>query len=281
MADFIRRAELTVGGTEVRGLRLRFNIVRSATSTVDTSTIEVFNLSSNVFSNFARGDLVSLRGGYDDQGELEVIFTGRLINLTSTKRNVDSITTLYVGDRTMLEQEVETTYEGEVPVVEILRDLLDGFFDVDYSVIANAIRNAVLARTVSNFVADGNTRYAVNALLDEAQEPDSEASVSVNVTNGLVSFHVDGSYDSGSVVLVSEATGMIGSPQRIFGLTSGVRVRMRLATTPVLGGAVDVQSARTPTANGRRKIVKITHSGGTGGRDEWQTEIEAHDVEDA
>ena len=280
MVDFIRQMQLSVGGTVITGLRMRADITQSATSISDTSTIEVYNLSSSVYSNFRRGDSVVLNAGYVDADALDLIFRGYLTGMASASQGGDARITMYVGSRAILETESEKTYAGSVPVVELLRDLLDTFADVDYTAVYAAITDGLIADSVFDFVASGNTRFAVNALLDEAQIPDTDATVSVSVDNNdVVRFHIDGRYDNGSVFLVSEATGMIGTPQQgIYGIANGVSVRSRLTNLPALGGAADVQSANVPTANGRRKIVRINHAAGNGGNDPWHTELELHDI---
>ena len=282
----------------VSDLRIRFQIREEASPTPATGEIEIFNLSpDNERRIRARGVRVQLLAGYEDFNGL--IADGDVRDIDRGREGLDRITKIYFGGQvqTLAEEVFCMTYEGIVPVRDIVSDAVGAWFldtgplDAipEEATVTDWTSGLVLVRTaltklldplgVDWYVSGRVVRFRMRgATLDDRADP-----IRITVNTGMIGTPT--TLDVSSIVRSAEArqrrlsslrnldgTPMVaGDDEREFG---GVRVRSLLDPRIGLDDQITVES-EVLESDGPYIVVAVDRSGDTRGT-EWYSEMEAY-----
>ena len=287
MADFfIREARLIVGdpmigGLEIIDLRISFNVELSLVGFPSTASIQVYNLSASsrnkIKEEFTK---IFLYAGY--QGNVPLIFSGDLVNVTHEKQGPDWITNLFCGDaiRTINNSTVNKTLPPGATTESIFDELVGEMEGVTKGV-TEGLKDCLTKKRslLRGLVLSGNVKDWLDKL---SQNCGFDYSINNDVIETTVK---DKPLNDEPAVIIKQDNGMIGSPE----LTEvGVKVKSLLIPQIKLGRRIEVQSisAKINIGNlifrkvpatvgiGTYRADKINHTGDTRGN-EWSTSIEA------
>jgi hypothetical protein len=122
---FMRKIQLVVGGNLIEEpLTIYFEIPFDDSSTVNSVTIKVYNLSDTTINGFKNDQKVILTAGY--QNDTGTIFEGILKDSKTRWSNQDKVTTLNCIDEkgNFLTKPIKKTYAENVKAMDILTDLV-------------------------------------------------------------------------------------------------------------------------------------------------------------
>ena len=249
---YLRLVRATVADVIVENLLIRFRIRREATSTPPAGTVDLYNLADDSETKIRqRGRSVVLEAGYGDQ--MDRVFDGRVRRVERQREHLDRITRIHVGGTMAATATTRSlfirSYEGSVSVRDLIRDGVEvlglPLGDLDL-VPADAVE--------VDFHYNGLTRI----MLTERLRP-----------RGLEWYEDDGGVvrisriqrtadDRPQGVVISEATGMIGTPTVT---DDGLRVRSLLDARLRLDTRVRVESVVAEVSDRTWKVIDVEHAG--------------------
>ena len=282
---FLREAQLIVGepgtgGLDVKDLRFAFNVQLSLVGYPNMATIQIYNLKKSnrnlIQEEFTK---IFLHAGY--QGNVPLIFSGNIVNVTHIKQGPDWVTTLFCGDsiKTINESTINKTLPPGA-TTESLLDELVGQMDGVTKGVTEGLKDCLTGKRslLRGIVLAGNVKDWLDKL---SQNCGFDYSVNNDV---LETTTKNKPLNDEEPVIVSQSNGMLGSPE----LTEvGVKVKSLLLPQLKLGRRIEIQSISSkinignlifrkipPTlGEGTYRIDKITHVGDTREND-WFTEID-------
>ena len=271
---FLRSVSVTVGDAQqavrVEDLLLSFRFRREATSTPADGHVDIYNLTEdNEARIHERAVRVLLEAGY--QNTRETLFDARVRRVERQRVNLDRITRIHVGGQTTPgEQAAEPrraifmrTYEGTISVRDIVRD---GVATLGLDLGSMDLIPADAVET--DFRYNGPTQD----MLTHRLRP---LGIEWYEDNGLIKFsRFAMSADDRDGVVVSEKTGMIGTPTVT---DDGIRVATLLDARMQIDTLIRVDSV-IETSNRLWKIVELEHSGDNR-EGIYQTIVEARPVQ--
>ncbi len=270
--QFGRRARLTLGETQVEGLRISFKIDRTDEPTPDTAEISVWNLAETTREGLtsSRSLPVTLEAGY---GTLQLLFLGDIMEngVTTARKGPDWITTLRTGDGLSCHRTNRVTHNipKGMPINQAVVGLLQKMSGVD---VTNAIAqvNAGLPGLVSARPSYNGTVLQGSAL-QELNKFVRAFGYRVIVVHGKVEFHqITGTYSDGTVPSLSPTSGLLGAPVA----TQDGFIQFRCFLRPEIAPKRQVQVIWSQVPLGLFIVArKITHTGDTRSA-EWYTEVE-------
>lgn len=286
MSDFfIREARLIVGdpgigGLEIKDLRFSFVVELSLVGYPNMANIKVYNLKKSnrnlIKEEFTK---IFLYAGYKDNAPL--IFSGNIVNITHEKVGPDWISNLFCGDalKTINESTINKTLPPGATTESIMDELVGQMEGVTKGVTEGLKdcltkkRSLLRGLVLSGNVKDWLTKLSQNCGFD------------YSINNDVLETTVKGKpLNDEPPVIVSQETGMIGSPE----LTEvGLKVKSLLLPHLKLGRRIEIKSISNkinignlifrkvpPTlGEGTYRIDKITHSGDTR-ENNWFSEID-------
>ena len=277
---FLRHVRVLVGGQEIIGgqaqrldlqvseLMIAFNISRKADATPAQGEISIFNLNESHETLIRdRGDSVILEAGYLG-ARFGLLVAGDIRRVDKDRNGLDRVLRMQVGGhvRQRTEAFVSVAYEGEAPVRTIVSDIVrQGFPGFPVEPISLIPADAV----EEDYVFSGQAGQALRILLF------AHGRLSWFDDNGIIRLtkeFISSAQQAGGITVVSERTGMIGTPSIT---NEGVIVETLLDHRINLDGRVRVQSgildfaASGDSANARAiegstgdwKVVAMNHSG--------------------
>lgn len=285
---FIREAKLVVGdpelgGLEITDLRISFTVELSLVGFPSTASMKVYNLSvsnrNKIKEEFTK---IFLYAGYE--GNVPLIFSGDIVNVTHEKQGPDWITNLFCGDaiKTINTSTINKTLPPGATTESIFDELVGQMQGVTKGV-TEGLKDCLTKKRslLRGLVLSGN----VKDWLDKLSQ---NCGFDYSINNSIIETTVKNKpLNDEPPVIIKQDNGMIGSPE----LTEvGVKVKSLLLPEMKLGRKVEVQSisAKINVGNlifrkvpatigiGTYRADKITHTGDTRGN-EWITEIEARD----
>ena len=276
-----RQAQLKIGkagqtGVLISGLRIAFSIVKTITSESNSCIITVNNLTkaTRAIIKSDTGVLVELSVGYEELGNLEVIFIGDIINVDhdETKPDITTVITLEDGFGAIKQKRVSLSYKSGSSLRQIITDASKALLIPEKTRLADVLIPDITFQ--SGFAFEG---YAAD-LLDRLC---GDYSLEWSVQNNEFKITTKSSTDnSGSLF-----TSLIGSPKRIHKKPrgdsteeefKGWEIRTLLLPGAEPGGSIWLESKEVSPA-ARLKVVEIKHSGDTHGAD-WTSTIKAKDL---
>ena len=275
-------------------LFIKFEVKREASSASASGKIEIYNLNeSNEARIRERGQPIKLLAGYGDR--LDLLAEGTTGNINREREGLDRITRIeYHGNvERLIGATFNHAYLGLVPVRQIVKDAIAGREGREVASPGDpggfpalpGIQGLALGpvdaipedATEMDFSFDG----PVKKLLTQLLRP---LGVEWYEDNGVIRFSRRGMSTDDRVVVISEGSGMIGSPTITddgikirtlldprLGLDSRIRVDSRVRGRAASG---DAANQRVFEASGDHKVLTLVHQGDNREGD-FFTEVEA------
>ena len=252
---YLRLVRATIAEVVVENLLIRFDIRREATSTPPAGTVDIYNLSdANETRIRERGSHVLLEAGYGEKADR--IFEGRVHRVERQRENLDRITRVHVGGSVAAEPTRSIfvqSYIGAVSVRDLIRDGV-AELGLELGPIDLIPEDAIEGGEGDGFSYSGPTRI----MLTERLRPlglewfeDNGGIVRISRIERTADDRPDG-------VLISEETGMIGTPTVT---DEGLRVRSVLDARLNLDTRVRVKSVVAEVSDRAWKVVEVEHAG--------------------
>jgi hypothetical protein len=250
-------------------MRVAFSLEKTIKAEPNKGEITVSNLAEATRAELQRKPLaVRLEAGYD--GELERLFVGDARYVQSKRDGASWLTMIQLGDgeRSYQFGRVNRSFRRGITVGAAIREVASAM-GLPVTVNAN-LTELDQKQFVSGLTLFGPGRRELTRLL---QPHGREWSIQDGRLQILTA--EEARFDQ--AVLVSQDTGMIGSPE--FGVPEkkggkpALSVKMLLYPGLTPGGRIQVVSNNI---NGLFRIEKVRHSGDTHG-EEWYSEIEARE----
>lgn len=260
-AKYDRNYKLTLSGPSINGelviqrpFTIDFIVQRDSYSSVNRSTIRIFNLSEihrnqiiHDQSNYSPFALlkVTLQAGYGDGPQWPVVFTGNANRAWSVREGVNFVTTIESFDGGDAFQNAVSNIQ--IPAGTVQKDVLEALLGdlIPYGVSIGAVSDfeGTLAKGASY---SGNTIDLVRHL----------SNGNLFIDNLRANVLKPGDVIAGETLLINAASGLLNTPvkqQQI--LILELLFEPRLA----IGTQVNVQSSTAATYNGYHQVVGIEH----------------------
>jgi hypothetical protein len=236
-------------------LTIQFDIERNNSSAMNQMNLKIINLGRDTYNQIVKDryniqDLgngnnyrrVVLQAGYT---ELSTIFVGNLLEANTYRQGTEMMTYLLAQDGAYgaYNGYSNITFDRGIDFKEVVRSLFQNLPRVDPGAIGEI--DGVTKRGV---VYNGNTYTLLQNNFNKEIFIDLERINLLNPDEVL----------DGQVFLISDETGLIGSPRRQNTL---VIVEMIFEPRINVAQAVEIESRINPRFNGQYKVVGIRHSG--------------------
>jgi len=207
--QYKRVYELTVippGGEAriIRGLRVNFEITKSILSFPNLARITLYNPNQDTLSALEeKYTRIVLNAGYE--GDLRLLFKGDVRNVFQTKTGRDRLLTIYSGDgeKSWQNATFNKTLSESLSVSSAIQEVLKTFSDVNIGTlqglpqVADKIRGQVLSGSSKDIMDNFAEEYGFSWSIQDGEiviTPEQEP------------------LEGDEAVLITAATGMIGSP---------------------------------------------------------------------
>ena len=265
ISRYLRRCNVQVlrGGGKIleadESLRIVFNIRRDAAPATQPSTIALYNLSEaseRLISE--RGDMVRLEAGYVGD-ELALVAEGQIRRIDHPREGLDRISTIAIGQSDVQQATIfHRSYKGAT-----LR-LIVGDIVAEMGLTLHPSVSILPAETFAEWSITARCRDALTELLHPRGIRWYELAGEI----GFASATMQGTAGALGIPIISEASGMIGSPAPT---EKGIRVKTLLDPGIAPNQTIVVESE---AINGRYTVIVVLHRGDTR-ENGWETEIEA------
>ena len=247
-------------------LDFSFQVEKGAGSDPNSAKIQVWNLNPESRRAISDGGVsVQLSAGY--VGTEGLIFSGDVDEATTTRDGADLVTQISCSDggQAIRSTVVNISTAQDSPVSSVIDELLDtlGLSKGSLASVTGALKQGITSITPAK------------KLLDEIC---ASSGLQWSVQDGTIQTHKIGEGTSGTVVVLSVESGMVGIPVRMVErdqqgnvTRTGVQVRSLLQPGLNPGRRIRVKS---DWVSGDFVVERITHTGSTFGG-EWYTDVEA------
>ena len=188
----------------IKDLRINFEVTKSVLSYPNLARITLYNLAPDSLSALqTKFTKIVLNAGYE--GNIKLVFTGEVRNVFQERNGTDKMTTLYAGDgqRSWQNSIFNKTFTESITVQTVIADLLNSFSDIGTGIIEGipSVASNLLGQTLS-----GSSKDILDTLADEY-------GFNWSITDGIINTApIETPLQVSEAVLISAATGMIGSP---------------------------------------------------------------------
>lgn len=257
--------------TEIRDLRMRFEIKKTLKPEPNTCTITISNLADRVRAQFRKRPItVSIAAGYADNPRL--LFKGDVLPGSFSKQsdtNYDTV--LYLGDgvRAFSNARISKSYAPGTPLRAVLRDAaasLNLHLPTEFDTLPLLQTKLVSGEVVHGFSSDELTRLL------------SPLGFDWSIQNGKLQILNSTQASTEAIRVIDKDHGMIGSPSIKIDEKQKdpptIQVKSKLFPELIPGARIRVEARET---KGMFKVIQTIHKGDTRG-DDWHTEIEGHPV---
>ena len=272
---FKRVAEVIIGkpggeGKVIKNLRIQFKIQKGASSTLNSSSINIFNLNRDS-RGFIEGEdnTATLNVGYKDEfGNrlLDNIFKGTISKIEHKRSGADIISGIEVieGKKEITQTHIEENFVSGTKTESVLRIVLKRFGLNDATI--NKIINSVKNRGVSNLDKQYLNGVALTGNFKEIMEKimDKEG-IDFSIQDGKPLIDKDIIVQD-EAILINKDTGMIGIPIK---KEKGVEVVSLIQPGIVIGSTISIASE---LINGFFKVRQIIYNGDTH-QNKWEMKI--------
>lgn len=253
--------------------RVTFNILHDYGGYTSYADIQIYGLSRATEAKvFKEGQVIAFRAGYADTGDY--IFKGELINLLRDKQGADRITRLICRSGTQRDTaSINKTLGKNVTLTEIIKECAGAIGlplvinEQDFESLKPYSRGKCLTGSPDEILKQLSKAWGFNYIIE----------------NDKIVITGKGSFRGGSIVPVSQFTGMVGQPEIT---EQGADVVVRMNPKIKIGGRFEIKSEyKTFNFNnayyqdikesdglGVYRIFRINHTGDTHG-DDWNTKI--------
>lgn len=271
---------LNAGGLEIRSktpqgkirptLKVTFRVELTLSRDLNSAEVSIYNLSKTSRGFLSAGGLgagasvpTSISAGYVDN--ISQIFLGDLEYGRSFRNGADWITTLQSQDGAVASTSRISESFKKIKIGEVLRQLTERLG----TNLGNAAEKALagpqrgnVTEYIKGVVLHGN-------VIDEVDRIARQMGLRFSIQAGEARFLTPTETLSGKAILVTEDTGLVGSPEP--GEDGIVSARMLLQPQILPGLRVKIQSAEI---DGFFRVERAVYAGDTWGQD-WYTDIEA------
>lgn len=279
-----RIANLIVPDTdlEITGLRINFKIEKSLVGYPNLGNIKIYNMSENSRKKIEEKSLkIQLSAGYEDTN-VTLIFDGNIVNVVHQKIGVDWVSEVFAADgvNILSTSTINKTLPAGTDTEQIYNELIGQMQGISKGV-TEGLKNCLSGKRslLRELQLSGN----VKDWLDKIAK---DCGFEYSVNDGVIETTAVGfPLSDVSPVVISQAGGMIGSPERS---EVGINVKNLLLPELKLGRTIKVESIteqlnvgnlffrKVPAVrnDGIYRIDKITHIGDTHDN-AWESQIQA------
>lgn len=252
---------------EITDLRIKFDVKKNLAKNPNPCTIFVYNLAETTRNEIERGlARITLYAGYDNSPRL--LFSGDRKFAASKQDKTEWETKIEVtdGGRAFAHARMNRSYKPPIQVRQVLRDAAASMNTTLPSEIEKATQLQQSIPVGLSLV--GPTRDILTQML-------APYNYGWSFQNGQLQILRDEDVRPGDLIVVSEDTGMIGSPERVSPDHKKDRsdITFEMLMYPELnpGRAVQVISR---SIKGNFKIKEVVHTGDTHNKD-WKSKVKA------
>lgn len=268
---FGRRASLILGTQLYEGMRLSFEVMKTAKPEPNTLELEVSNLNRQTRAAVQKGTRVILNAGY--QGTLATLFIGQVRRVVTKREGPTILTKLTCGDG-------DTAYAGAAATVGLAKGTtldqavlkMAGAMGVDGASAAARLRQADVSAQVRSFPRGYSASGKASTELQKLVE---RAGLSWSFQDGQLQVLGPREVLPGQAVLLREDTGLLESPEPNDAKehkgppTTTLKSLLQPSIRP--GTALQVEAE---FVKGLFRAETVKHTGDTHG-EEWLTTVEA------
>lgn len=266
--QFNRTASVVIGpkgqtGVEISGLRIVFDIKKTASTAQNALTLKIYNLSETTRSFIDDDDnQVIVRAGYENEDGEENIFIGTVTNVTTKYEGADVVTTIESGDGhdVLKDAKLFESFKPGTTAEQVVKALSDSF-----GVAVKEISADLKEAFANGFSVSGSAKKSMDVVA-------AKIGAEWSIQDGELIVVKEGKPNADDVILLTPETGLIGSPEKTKdtqGL-SGLNVKSLLSPKIIPTGRVKVKSR---DIDGVFRIESVQHQGDTHG-DSWFTVTE-------
>lgn len=274
MSLYGRKVVVSLNGTKIERLDVRFRIEKSLDQTPNVCDLQIFNMSKDNRARVESGDPVHVRveAGYESGQGIGLVFEGDLRVAYNVHKSPDWVTTLKSGDaeEKCKTARVSKSYTKGTPVSTVLRDVIQaygvGVGNSDTYISKAAFRGSI-RKLAKGLVVAGPASSALGRLL-------AAAGLEHSVQDGVLQILDIGKALNRTAVVLGSDTGMIGSPS--LGAKGRTKIRSLLQAELFPGRKIQVKSRAHPEGKFYR-VEKALYTGDLTG-DEWYVDVEAGDL---
>lgn len=270
---------------DVSSLRCTFDIIKSWTNNSETSTISIYNLSSETENRIIQtGKTVFVEAGYASKWAYGKIYVGSIIQCLRSKENgTDFVLTIVMGDATIfnVQSVLGVTVNSNNNLRKVISEVVNKSGNIterNYGLSLGKITN----KSDQIELPRGKVLFGRSSKLLE--QISNTLGSTVYIENGVVNLVSLEEVESDEIFDISPSSGLIGNPVQSdngvsltcllnpqFKLNSLFRIDNSLVQTQrySLG-----ESLIPLSTQGIYRVIKITYTGDTRGK-KWFTKIEA------
>lgn len=258
----------------IKGLRISFSILKSLSSTTNSASIKIWNLSQdnrNLIKDY--GDEVTLYAGYREEGGPQVLFIGDTTTISHIYDRPEIVTVIECGDgeKYINQLRVSLSFAANVQVLTIISGIAD---QMGIQFVEFASANNVVYRQGFEFIGMGKDALDIVCNKVGLQWSIQNEQLQVIPSNGTI---------SEPIIQVNQATGMQGIPQRFTNRclepyrslekrNTGYKVNVALNPFILPGSKIDLSSKHL-NFRGPYRVETIRHEGDTFGM-LWTSQLE-------
>lgn len=207
---FGRQVRITVGTTEITGLRMAFDVKRSLSKEPNTAEVTIYNLNAQHRAALQdKGNQLIVEAGYGK--ELAVLFRGTIRTATSVHQGPDWITKVHSGDGEVeyRQKRVVESFKPGTPIKTVVKTVCQRI-----GLSAGATEQAIDAATwrggrtqfTQGMTLTGPAERVLTSLLDGA-------GLEWSIQDGQLQILPLGTALNADLVHLDKTSGLVGSPE--------------------------------------------------------------------
>lgn len=265
------------GGVDIRENRITFNVKKVADKTKNKATIRIHNLSKTTRNKLDEVDeLLILEAGYSQGDGLKTMFTGNIISVNHILSQPEVVTVIQASDGHVSERDTNLSLSFAAGTkAEIIFDKIVSTLKLPFTKTKELFGKEEFANAFAfaGPVGDVLTKVSDKLGLDWS------------IQNNELKVVKKGQADNDLPSLLTPASGLIGSPQKVDDIRKGKkkgskqpgwRITSLLLPTLEAGGRVSVRSKEIPDET-EFKVETVSHVGDNHG-DDWNSTIVVSEI---
>ncbi len=249
----------------IKNLRVQFKIQKGASNTLNSSSINIYNLNRDSRGFIEGKDNTSiLNVGYGEV--LHNIFKGTISRIEHRRAGADIISKIEVIDskKEVVETHIEENFKAGTKTESVLRLVLKRFGLNDSAI--NKIISSVKSRNVSNLDKEYINGLALTGNFKEIMEKImNKEGIDFSMQDGIPLIDKDIIVQE-EAVIISKNTGMIGIPVK---KEEGIEILSLIQPGIIIGSTINIISE---LINGFFKVRQIIYTGDTH-QNKWEMKI--------